>query len=108
MLHGFLLTAALPGDANLDGRVDVNDLTIVLSHFGQSGMGWSQGEFTGDGMVDVNDLTIVLSQFGQGLSSPSAGIGAVPEPALPRRPWSPGWPGCWPMPGCPWAVPSTS
>ena len=69
VLHGFLLTAALPGDANLDGRVDVNDLTIVLSHFGQSGMGWSQGEFTGDGMVDVNDLTIVLSQFGQGLSS---------------------------------------
>ena len=29
---------ALPGDANLDGRVDINDLTIVLTNFGQTGM----------------------------------------------------------------------
>ena len=34
--HAFLLTPTLPGDANLDGKVDVNDLTIVLAHFGQS------------------------------------------------------------------------
>ena len=31
-----LLTPALPGDANLDGRVDVNDLTIVLANFGKT------------------------------------------------------------------------
>jgi hypothetical protein len=71
----------LPGDANLDGQVDVNDLTIVLSHFGQTGMSWAQGEFTGDGTVDVNDLTIVLSHFGQTLGLPAAGAAAVPEPA---------------------------
>ncbi|MGO8932688.1 MAG: hypothetical protein ACLQDA_03175, partial [Terracidiphilus sp.] len=29
--HMFLLTPALPGDANLDGRVDINDLTTVLT-----------------------------------------------------------------------------
>ena len=57
--QAFLLQALLPGDANEDGRVDVNDLTIVLTNFGQTGMTWSQGEFTGDGKVDVNDLTIV-------------------------------------------------
>ena len=28
---------ALPGDANSDGRVDINDLTIVLTNFGQTG-----------------------------------------------------------------------
>ena len=39
-------TPDLDGDANLDGRVDVNDLTIVLTHFGKTGTGWSQGEFT--------------------------------------------------------------
>ena len=71
----------LPGDANLDGQVDVNDLTIVLSHFGQTGMSWAQGEFTGDGTVDVNDLTIVLSHFGQTLGLPAADAAAVPEPA---------------------------
>ena len=30
-----------------------------------SGMSWSTGDFLGDGRVDVNDLTIVLSNFGQ-------------------------------------------
>ena len=60
-----VLASCIPGDANGDGQVDVNDLTIVLSHFGQTGMTWGQGEFTGDGTVDVNDLTIVLANFGQ-------------------------------------------
>jgi probable HAF family extracellular repeat protein len=77
----FLLQPALPGDANGDGAVDVNDLTIVLSHFGQTGTTWSQGEFTGDGTVDVNDLTIVLAHFGQAAAGPAAGPVAVPEPA---------------------------
>ena len=45
--HAFLLTPATPGDANLDGQVDINDLTIVLTNFGQTGMTWAQGEFTG-------------------------------------------------------------
>ena len=66
-----------PGDANGDGKVDVNDLTIVLTNFGQTGTTWSQGEFTGDGTVDVNDLTIVLSNYG---TTHGAGITAVPEP----------------------------
>ena len=70
-----------PGDANIDGRVDVNDLTIVLSHFGQTGTAWSQGEFTGSGTVDVNDLTIVLSSFGTTYEA-SSNSGAVPEPSF--------------------------
>ena len=27
---------AMPGDANLDGKVDINDLTIVLAHYNQT------------------------------------------------------------------------
>ena len=75
----FLLAPAIPGDANLDRRVDINDLTIVLSNFGQSGMTWSQGEFNGDGTVDINDLTSVLANFGYGVTS--GGVQAVPEPS---------------------------
>ena len=73
--------AFLPGDANGDGRVDVNDLTIVLSNFGQTGCVWSQGCMDGDptGTVDINDLTIVLSNFGT--YGASSGIKAVPEPS---------------------------
>jgi hypothetical protein len=79
----YLLTPALPGDANMDGRVDINDLAIVLSHFGQTGCAWSQGCLDGDptGTVDVNDLTIVLTNFGSSVGSAAFGTGAVPEPS---------------------------
>ena len=83
--HAFVLSLpqALPGDANLDGRVDINDLTVVLAHYGQtSGMNWGTGEFNGDGTVDINDLTIVLANYGASVSA-SAGprLSVVPEPA---------------------------
>ncbi len=80
--EGFLIAAhALDGDANGDGKVDINDLTIVLAHYGQTGTTWAQGEFTGDGTVDINDLTIVLAHYGQTAGSSSGGMAAVPEPA---------------------------
>ena len=81
VFESFLLTPVMPGDANRDGTVDVNDLTIVLSHFGQTGATWTQGDFNGDGTVDVNDLTILLSSFGQTAAAAGGSIAAVPEPA---------------------------
>jgi hypothetical protein len=79
--QAFLLTALLPGDANEDGKVDINDLTIVLAHYGQSGASWSTGDFVGDGTVDINDLTIVLAHYGQSVGSPAVRLAPVPEPA---------------------------
>ncbi len=71
-----------PGDVNGDGRVDINDLTIVLANYGRSGCVWSQGCMDGDptGTIDVNDLTIVLSNYGHTYGSPAA-VAVVPEPA---------------------------
>jgi probable HAF family extracellular repeat protein len=83
-MHGFLLTPEAPpqnpGDANGDGRVDINDLTIVLANYGQTGMAWSQGCMDGDptGAVDINDLTIVLANYG---TTYGTGLAAVPEPS---------------------------
>ena len=76
-----ILQPTLPGDANGDGKVDINDLTIVLANYGQTGTTWAQGEFTGDGTVDINDLTIVLAHYGQSLGSSAGGMAAVPEPS---------------------------
>jgi hypothetical protein len=77
----FLAVPWLPGDAVGDGKVDVNDLTIVLSHFGQTGQTWTTGDFVGDGTVDVNDLTILLSHFGDTAIPTAAGnLSAAPEP----------------------------
>ena len=69
-----------PGDVNGDGRVDINDLTTVLSNYGKSGQVWSEGSMDGDpnGVIDINDLTIVLSKFGV---TYTASLTAVPEPA---------------------------
>ena len=76
------LRSGISGDANYDGKVDINDLTIVLAHYGQTGMTWSQGDFNGDGKVDINDLTVVLAHYGQtaGASGPGSAAG-VPEPS---------------------------
>jgi formylglycine-generating enzyme required for sulfatase activity len=68
-----------PGDANGDGKVDINDLTIVLTDYDKTAMAWSQGDFTGDGTVDVNDLSIVLANFGTTYGP--AGLAALPEPS---------------------------
>ena len=72
----FLLTPAMPGDANLDGAVNGTDLNIVLSNYNQTGMDWYHGDFNGDGAVDGADLNIVLSNYNQ-----TASVSAVPEPS---------------------------
>ena len=79
-MPNLVLQHPIGGDANLDGRVDINDLTIVLANYGQSGMTWDQGEFTGDGTVDINDLTIVLAHYGQSIGG-AGSLSTVPEPA---------------------------
>ena len=46
--------AIVPGDANLDGRVDVTDLAILAANYRkQVTGGWSMADFNGDGVVDV-------------------------------------------------------
>lgn len=51
--------------SDLDGNctVNLNDLTLFLSSFGELGAGLP-GDIDDDGDVDLNDLTAFLSQFG--------------------------------------------
>jgi hypothetical protein len=66
----------IPGDANLDDLVDLQDFSILKEHFGQIGTFWEQGDFNDDGLVDLQDFSILKEHFGQ-----SAPLAAVPEPA---------------------------
>ena len=87
-MPAIIMQPQLPGDANGDGKVDINDLTIVLANYDQTGMNWNAGDFTGSGKVDINDLTIVLANYDRRQPGGAAGVGAVPEPvrAGPARP----------------------
>ena len=54
----------LPGDFNRDNSVTAPDVTILTTHFGQSGVGFLQGDITGDGTVNVLDVTPLTVNLG--------------------------------------------
>ena len=57
---------SIPGDANIDGKVDVSDLGILATHYGAvGGATWTEGDFTGDRIVDVSDLGILATNYQQ-------------------------------------------
>jgi probable HAF family extracellular repeat protein len=81
--HAFLLTPVLPGDANADGKVDISDLSKVLTNYDKNGLTWTSGDFTGDGIVDISDLSILLANYDKSIGAGAApGVRAVPEPGM--------------------------
>lgn len=69
--------ATIPGDANLDGKVNFTDLVTLAAHYGQQDVGWVGGNFTGSGTVGFADLVLLAAHYGQG---PTAAFAQVPEP----------------------------
>jgi hypothetical protein len=57
----------LNGDADRDGRVNLNDFNILAANFGQSPRGFTQGDFDYDAIVNLNDFNILASRFGNAL-----------------------------------------
>lgn len=49
------------GDLNNSGRVDITDLSILLSHWGQSNV---LGNLDGNPIININDLSILLANWG--------------------------------------------
>jgi len=65
------------GDFNLDGKVDVTDLTRLSTDYG-TGDTWAKGNANRyiDLLTDTTDLTILATYYGTGPADPDA----VPEP----------------------------
>lgn len=88
--RSLLLTPLIEGDANIDQKVDFDDLLVVAAHFGQSGnQTWNAGDFDGSDSVDFLDLLSLAQHYGTGTSNltqsdfPSdwqAARSVVPEP----------------------------
>lgn len=49
-----------PADLTGDGKVDIYDLSLLLSNYGKPG----RGDLNGNGVVDLADLSILLSNYG--------------------------------------------
>ncbi len=89
--NSILVAPELLGDANIDGKVDLNDLNTVLNNLGVATTAWTSGNFDGAATIDLNDLNSVLNHLGvsfpagantvaiaEGLAS--GAVAATPEP----------------------------
>jgi hypothetical protein len=57
------VVAAIPGDANLDGSVNIADLGILAGNWQGSGKTWVDGDFNGDGEVTIADLGVLAAHW---------------------------------------------
>jgi len=73
----------VPGDANLDGKVNVYDLAVLANNYAFSGKGWTDADFTGEGTVNVFDLALLANNYGHGtgggLTGPTFPSHSTPE-----------------------------
>jgi hypothetical protein len=72
------------GDADLDGDVDLSDLSSLAAKYGTATGGrWSWGDFDLDGDIDLSDLSILASNYsaGEGQAYSDFESMQVPEPA---------------------------
>jgi hypothetical protein len=58
-----------PGDANLDGVVDRQDIQIFNENRGKKGF-WEQGDFNGDGVVDEQDWQLLTASIRANATTP--------------------------------------
>jgi len=59
----------LVGDANLDGRVNFNDFSLLQNNYDQSGRDWSQGDYNHDGLVNFNDFSLLQNNYDQNIAA---------------------------------------
>jgi len=66
------------GDANLDGVVDITDITRAINDLGQA-VGYSGGDILNQGSVNINDINGIINDLGANLnaSGDGASVAAV-------------------------------
>jgi formylglycine-generating enzyme required for sulfatase activity len=76
-----LFAAGIPGDYNIDGKVDAADYTVWRDTLGTNVARGSGADGNGNGNVGPEDFTVWREHFGTSAGSGSSASQAVPEPA---------------------------
>ncbi|MFI5240119.1 MAG: dockerin type I domain-containing protein [Candidatus Saccharimonadia bacterium] len=71
-------SCTLMGDANCDGVVNIIDLSILASNWGNTTATWNMGDFNGDGIVNILDLSILAANWNQTSTSTYAVPSNIP------------------------------
>jgi len=61
------------GDLTGDGLVNLDDLSVLLQHYGQTGATSADGDLDGDGDVDLQDLSNLMELYGSQCGGSPAG-----------------------------------
>jgi hypothetical protein len=76
-------TAALIGDANLDGSVTFIDLGVVAQNLGAINSDWQHGDFNYDGTTNFLDIGLLAQNLNKNeLNTPLSSLVPDPSPAL--------------------------
>ena len=80
------LRITYPGDATLDGAVNLSDVQALADNWGTTtGANWFKADFNGDGAVNLSDVQLLGDNWGKiagpGPPAPPAAVFAVPEPS---------------------------
>jgi hypothetical protein len=82
-----LVRYALDGDANLDGRVNLQDFNRVAANFGAAAPFWTRGDFNYDDRVNLLDFNALAGNFGATAATPDGSPAtsfAIDEQTHPR------------------------
>jgi len=78
MMTSVRVVEPVPGDANIDGAIDIVDLTaFAVDYEADEGVNWSRGDFNFDGVVNNADFGLLADNW---TFPPAESGGVAPEP----------------------------
>jgi hypothetical protein len=75
-----VVMAALVGDADLDGKVNLTDFGLLKAGFGKAGGGLTGGDVNASGNTDLTDFGLLKENFGKSGGPKAGALGAAPVP----------------------------
>jgi hypothetical protein len=79
-LNDVLVMYTYYGDANLDGKIDGSDYSLIDNGYLNHLTGWSNGDFNDDGVINGSDYTLIDNAFNR--QNGIIGLGSTPAASV--------------------------